>query len=59
MKQQSQRKMRQQERFMVSLLTDIKLKLKEGTHKTPVRISVEETCTVPTCVTKASSPFGR
>ena len=58
-KQQSPRKMRQQQRDLVSWLTEIKLKVKEGTHKTLVKIKEEEICTVPMCVTKACSPFGK
>ena len=58
-KQQSPRKMRQQLRNFVSLLTEIKLNVKEGTHRTSVKIKLEEMCTVPTCVTKAYSPLGK
>ena len=58
-KQQSPRKMRQQQSDLVSLLTKIKLNVKEGTHKTLGKIKVEEICTVPIYVTKACSPFGK
>ena len=51
--------MRQQQSDFVSLLTEIKLNVKEGTHKTSVKIKVEEICTVPMCVTKACSPLGK
>ena len=51
--------MRQQPSDFVSLLTEIKLNIKEGTHKISVKIKVEEICIVPMCVTKAFSPFGK
>ena len=51
--------MRQQQSDFVSLLTEIKLNVKEGTHKTSVKIKVEEICTMPMCVTKACSPLGK
>ena len=58
-KQQSLRKIWQQQSDLVILLIEIKLNVKEGTHRTSVRINVEEICTVPMCVTKACSPFGK
>ena len=58
-KQQSPRKMRQQWRDFVSLLIEIKLNVKEGTHRTSVKIKLGEICTVPICVTKACSPLGK
>ena len=51
--------MRQQQSDFVSLLTEIKLNVKEGTHKTLVKIKVEEIYIVPMCMTKACSPFGK
>jgi hypothetical protein len=42
----------------VSLLAEIRLKEKDGTHKTSVRIKDAEILTVPICVTEASWPFG-
>ena len=53
------KKMRQQRLVLANWLTERRLKLKEGTHKTLVSISVLDTFTVPTCVTNAISPFGR
>jgi len=58
MKQKSARKVRQQEKNFVSLLAEIRLKEKEGTHKTSVRIKEEDILTVPICVTETSCPFG-
>ena len=40
-------------------MTKIKLKVKEGTHNTSVRIRVSVRCTVPIWVTKAFSPLGK
>ena len=42
-------------------LTERRLNLNEGTHKTLISISVFDIFTVPTCVsvTNAVSPFGR
>ena len=45
--------MRQQNKVLVSLLTEIRLKPKDGTHNTSFKTRVDEICTVPTCVTKA------
>jgi hypothetical protein len=42
----------------MSLLAEIKLKLKEGTHKTSVSIRLSEILTVPMCVTVAIAPLG-
>ena len=53
------KKMRQQRVVLASWLTERRLKLKEGTHKTLVSIRVLDTLTVPTCVTNVVSPFGR
>ena len=39
------------------MLIEIRLKLKEETHKTFMSVSVEEICTVPMCVTTAFSPI--
>ena len=41
----------------MSLVAEIRLKLKEGTHKTPVKVRVFEIVTVPMCVTLAIEPF--
>ena len=53
------KKMRQQRMDLANWLTKRRLKLKAGTHKTLVSISLSEIFTVPPCVTKAVSPFGR
>jgi hypothetical protein len=42
----------------VSLLDEIRLKEKDGTHKTSVRIKDAKILTVHICVTEASWPFG-
>ncbi len=42
----------------MSLLAKIKLKLKEGTHKTLVSIKLFEILTVPMCVIVAITPLG-
>ena len=51
--------MRQQEIDLANLLRERRLKVNEGTHKTLWRTSFVEISTVPICVTKAESPFGR
>jgi hypothetical protein len=43
----------------VSLETDIKLKSKEGTHKTSCKIKDDVRCIVPICVTTTDWPFGK
>ncbi len=48
----------QQDIFLVSLLTDTRLKENEGTQRTLVKVRVEETLTVPMWVTVAKLPFG-
>jgi hypothetical protein len=50
--------MRQQFKDLMSLVAEIKLKVKEGTHKTPVKVRVSEIVIVPMCVTLAIEPFG-
>jgi hypothetical protein len=42
----------------VSLLADIRLKEKAGTHRPLVRIREAEILTVPMCVTKTNCPLG-
>ena len=42
----------------MSLLTDRRLKVKLRTQRTLWRVNWVESCTVPTCVTVADSPFG-
>ena len=37
----------------------MRLKVNEGTYKTPCKFNVSESCTVPIWVTKACSPFGK
>jgi hypothetical protein len=51
--------MRQQCRFLRSLLAEIRLKLKEGTHKTSVNVRLSESLMVPMCVTDALAPLGK
>ena len=43
---------------LMSLLIDSKLKEKDGTHKTLVRVRLAEICTVPIWVTTTNFPFG-
>ena len=40
------------------LVAKIRLKVKEGTHKTPVKVRVFEIVTIPMCVTLAIELFG-
>jgi hypothetical protein len=49
---------KQQEIVLVSWLTDMRLKEKNGTYRTFVRMSVEDNLTVPMCVTGTKFPFG-
>jgi hypothetical protein len=42
----------------MSLLAEIRLKVKEGTHKTPVKVRVYDIVTVPMCVTEAIEALG-
>ena len=42
----------------MSLVAEIRLKVKEGTHKTPIKVRVSEIEAVPMCVTLAIKPFG-
>jgi hypothetical protein len=41
----------------MSLLGEIKLKLKEGTHRTPFSVRLSKILTLPMCVTEAIAPF--
>ena len=50
--------MRQQFKDLMSLVAKIRLKKKEGIHKTLVKVRVSEIVTVPMCVTLAIKPFG-
>ncbi len=50
--------MRQQRVDLISLLAEIRLKEKEGTQRTLVKIKESENLTVPMCVTKANWPLG-
>ena len=52
------RKTRQHESVLVYLLTEIRLKLKEGTQSTFSSFSVGVTWIVPMCVTITFSPLG-
>jgi hypothetical protein len=58
MKQNSDKKMQQQLKNLTNLLTEMRLKEKEGTHKTLFKIKLAEILTVPMCVTTAELPFG-
>jgi hypothetical protein len=42
----------------MSLLTEIKLKLKDGTHNTTINVRLSESVTVLMCVTYAIKPCG-
>ena len=44
---------------LVNWVTEMRLKVNEGMHKTPCKINVSESCTVPIWVTKVCSPFGK
>jgi hypothetical protein len=50
--------MRQHFRFLMSLLAEIRLKVKDGTHKTSVNVRSSESLTVPMCITDAIDPLG-
>ena len=50
--------MQQQEGCWVSLLMEIRLKEKLGMQSTLSRTKVEDSCTVPICVTLSMSPLG-
>ena len=41
------------------MLAEIRLKLKEGTHKTSVNVRLSESLMVPMCVTDALAPLGK
>jgi hypothetical protein len=51
------RNIRQQEKILVSLLSEIRLNENEGTHRTSVRIRNAEILIVPICVTEANWPL--
>ena len=50
--------MKQQVMDLMSLLADSRLKEKDGTHNTLMRVRLAEICTVPIWVTTANLPFG-
>ena len=50
--------MQQQEGCWVNLLMEIRLKEKLGMQSILSRIKVEDSCTMPICVTLALSPLG-
>jgi hypothetical protein len=50
--------MRQQSDDCTNLLTKMRLKWNEGTHKTSVKMSEDESLTVPMCVTETRFPLG-
>jgi hypothetical protein len=58
MKQKEAKKIRQQQRDLVSLLAESRLKENDGMHNTSVRIKSLETRTVPIWVTAANCPLG-
>jgi hypothetical protein len=49
--------MRQQFKDLMSLVAEIRLKAKEGTHKTLVKVRVSKIVIVPMCVTLAIEPL--
>jgi hypothetical protein len=51
--------MRQHLRVLMGLLAEMRLKVKEGTHKTSVNVRFSESLIVPMCVTAAMEPFGK
>ena len=57
-KQKVERKTRQQGWDLVMVLTERRLKVNDGTHKTLWRVEEEDRVMVPICVTKAVSPLG-
>jgi hypothetical protein len=57
-KQKPARKIKQHFTFLVSLLAEIRLKEKEGTQRTFVRVNVAEILTVPIWVTSANDLLG-
>ena len=44
--------------MLVIVLTESRLNVKEGTHRTLLRIREEDKTMVPMCVTEAVSPLG-
>ena len=50
--------MRQHLRFLISLLAEMRLKVKEGTHNTPLNVRFSKSVTIPMCVTIAIEPLG-
>ena len=50
--------MRQQSDDCTNLLTKMRLKWNEGTHKTSVKMSEDESLTVPMCVIETRFPLG-
>jgi hypothetical protein len=57
MKQYPTRNIRQKFKDLISLLVEIRLELKEGTHKTPVSVRVYDIVIVPMCVIEAIEPL--
>ena len=51
--------MRQHLRVLIILLPEMRLKVKERTHKTSVNVRLSESLTVPMCVTAAMEPLGK
>ena len=58
MKQNPAKNMRQHLRFLISLLAEMRLKVKEGTHNTSINVRFSKSVTVPMCVTEAIEPLG-
>ena len=50
--------MRQHLRFLINLLAEIRMKVKEETHNIPVNVRFSKSVTIPMCVTKAIEPLG-
>lgn len=59
MTQEFEKKVIKQCEFWESLLTEIKLKRKEGTQMTLVKVKRGENSIDPICVTDATVPFGK
>ena len=57
-KQYPTRNIRQQFKDLMSLVVEIRLKMKEGTHKTSIKVRVFEIVIVLMCVTLAIEQFG-
>ena len=59
MKHKLPKKIRQHRIDLASWLTDMRLKLKDGTQRTLYKMRFSLILTVPICVTKATLPLGK